>query len=395
MMALHCVDCDARRISAPHRENRLPMSRRSWLRWLPLAWLGTCASCAHVPVQSESLKAARIEASTSEIRTRVVELGRDLLRETEAAADSIDARTGDPRILRNTLLWRLCSVPAVIEAALRVDPVMAALDLSAYRAQLSAFLASPLGEAKFGPDVVIARRAIDRLGPAWEGEAAATHAKLSDATRVKFDAWVASHPIETLPYTRPSAVAAMASLMSEQASGLGAAVGGIQESMDRLELRVSLANEYTIKQATWLAQLAALDVAGSTDATELRGTLGSTRNLLDSAPDLVAHERVALLADVDRQRLETLAAVSRETDEMLAALTRERVAVLAAMDEQRRLVMQDADTMRTRVVSDSLRIVDHGMLRLAELLGGLVVAGSIGMFLSRRRPVAALSRADG
>src|SRR5262249_61858000 len=123
------------------------------------------AGCAPAPQQSLSVKQAGTQASTSEVRPRVVELGRDVLRATEIAADSIDAVTSDPQIRRHTLLWRLSSVPAVTEAVLREDPVVESIDLFAYHGQLYAFLLSPAAVDAFGPRVGIAPRRIARLRP--------------------------------------------------------------------------------------------------------------------------------------------------------------------------------------------------------------------------------------
>src|SRR5262245_53852120 len=351
---------------------RMSMARGPWCRLLPAVLLGTCVACAHVPLQSESVKQLGIEASTSEVRTRLVELGRDVLRATELAADSIDARTTEPRIRRNTLLWRLSSVPAVSEAVLREDPVAAALDFAAYRGQLTAFLASAAGESTFGPDVVIARRGIAALSESWEAAADATGAHMTDSTRVKFEAWVAAHPIDRVPLNRSSPAGELAIILRSQGTGIGAAVGGMQESLARLEFRLSLANEYTVKEAAWLAQLATLDVAASPAAADLHGTLASTRGLVEGAPDLLQRERLALLADLDRQRRETIAAVAQEREILVAIEARERATVLDALDEQRRRVMLDADSLRMRAVTDVLHVADHVMLCVAAVLAGLV-----------------------
>jgi hypothetical protein len=155
----------------------------------------------------------------------------------------------------------------------------------------------------------------------------------------------------------------------------------MQESLDRLEFRIGLTNEFAVKQAAWLSQLAAMDVRTSPEAAELRQTLGSTRALLEETPDLVRGERIAVLQDVDRQRVATLATLLRE-------VANERTVALATVDEQRRLAMTDVDSLRVRLVADELRVVDHMVLRLAQLVGALVVVTGTGLLLTRRRAVA-------
>ena len=356
---------------------------------LPLI-LALGVGCAHVPQQSTSVKRAGLESSTTELRTRAIELGRDAIRDLEIAADSIDAATQDPNIHRNTLYLRLSAVPAIIEASLRADPVIAMLDLYAFRAQLAAFVTSAAGQAAFGDAVAIPRRALERNAERWEAVAALVGSRLTDEQRASIASWVASHPIDRLPFSRPSMVGALASKLRDAQTSIGAAVGGMQESLDRLEARISLANEYTIKQAQWLARLAALDVGRTSQAAELEGTLRSTRDLIEGTPDLVARERAAALADVDRQRRETLAdleaEVARQRLALVASVAEERALVLAAVDEQRRRAVRDADSLRVRLVADELHIVDHVLLRLAVMIGALVVAGGIGLLLLRRRP---------
>ena len=264
------------------------------------------------------MKRAGLEATTSELRTRAVELGRQTMREIEIAADSIDTGPADPRILRNTLFLRLSTVPAVTEAVLREDPVAAMLDLYTVNAQLSGFLASPAGSSALGDDVAMGRRAMARLAERWEGVATSMGANVKAESRDMLASWARAHPIDRLPFTRTSVVGDLSRVLRDQQAGIGAAVGGMQESLDRLEFRVSLANENAIKEAVWLSRLAALEVSGSPEATELKGTLTSTRSLIENAPEIVERERAALLADVDRQRRATLAALAEERTILIA-----------------------------------------------------------------------------
>lgn len=62
----------------------------------------------------------------------------------------------------------------------------------------------------------------------------------------------------------------------------------------------------------------------------------------------------------------------------------ERALILEAVDDQRRRVMRDADSLRVRLVADEVRVVDHLMLRAAELLGALLVVVAVGLLLRGR-----------
>src|SRR5262249_43149737 len=156
---------------------------------------------------------------------------------------------------------------------------------TAYRDQLMGFLASPHGDLAFGAGTPIAQRAIARLDSSWRHSGALVGVSWSPELRRAYEAGLVEHPIEGVPFTRPPVVTALAKLMSVQGSGIGAAVGGMQESMARLELRVSLADEFAAKQVGWWTRLALLDAAASPDAADVRGTLHSTRGLVEDTPD--------------------------------------------------------------------------------------------------------------
>lgn len=360
---------------------RTPVGRMSSWRLLPALMLGVCVACAHIPQHSESVKQAGIEASDLELRTATVALGRDCLREIEIAGDSIEAHAQSVAIRRNSLQWKLSCVPAIEEAVLREDPVISILDLTAFRGQVRNFLDSPAGAETFGAELPIAQRALVRLEAGWAAAAASAGVRLSDANRDRLIAWAQAHPIERVPFTRATLAGPLAHTLREEDSSIGAAVGGMQASLERLEFRISLTNEFAVKQGTWLSQLAALEVRTSPEAADLTGALGSTREFMEATPDLIRRERIALLQDVDRQRLATIAT-------MLQEVAAERTIALAAVDEQRRRAMQDVDSLRVRLVADEIRVVDHLVLRLAELAGALVVVAGGGLLLSRRRAVA-------
>lgn len=358
-------------------------------RFAALLLLAACAACAHVPQQSESLKQASIEATTSELRTHGVELGRQLVQEIDVACDSIDAGTTDPQVRRNTLLFRLSTLSGATEAALREDPVVSMLDLYAFKDQLANFTASPLAATSFGPGVPCTQRAVDRFARSWEVTAAAVGATIKDDARPKIAEWARENPIDRLPFTRSSLAAGLASRLRDETGGMGAAVGGIQASLDRFEHRASLANEYAIKEGMWLTQYAALSVGGIPEAADLTRTLRESQVLMQDTPGIVDRARLLTLLEVNRQRLETLTTVAQERAILLEAIASERATVLLAVSEERRQVMRDVDSLRTRVVADEIRVIDHLVLRLAELLGVFLLLGLLGFAVVRRRAVPA------
>jgi len=354
-------------------------------RFAGLLVLVVCAACAHVPQQSENLKQANIETTTAELRTRTVELGRHLVREVEAACDSIDAGTTDSRVRGNTLLLRMSTLAGTTEAVLREDPVVAMIDLYGFKAQLANFFASPLAAVSFGPGVTYPQRAIDRFALRWESVATEAGATIKPENRAKVEAWARDYPIDRLPFTRPSLTGALAIRLRDDESGIGASVGGIQSTLDRLEHRASLANEYAVKEGMWLSQYAALSVGGMPETAELTRTLRDSQSLMQGTPELVDRARLLTLMEVNRQRVETLVMVAQERAIVLQAIASERATVLLAISEERRQVMGGVDSLRTRVIADEMRAIDHLVLRLAEMIGGFLLLGVLGLAVVRRR----------
>jgi hypothetical protein len=366
------------KLMEPRRLLRLLRFTASWALVLLLG-------CAHVPRQTAAIRTAELDASTVELRTRAVELGRQAIREVELAADSIDVLNPQKvAVRRNTLLWRMSTVSEAAEAVLRENPVHAMIDLYAFRLQMEGFLASPAGHASFGADAAVGQRAMARLAKRWEGVAAQVGAQFADADRAAVQRWADEHPLDHLPFTRTSLIAEIAQTLRVQDVSFGASAAGIEGSLSRLEHRLSLFNEYALRQGMWLSEYTALEMRSTPEASALTKTLTSTGALMEEAPGMVEHERRTVLADIERQRLETLNALSRERAIVLQALADEFGRTLEAMNAQRVLAMQDVDSLRLRATADAVKVVDHVMLRVAQLAGALVVLGALALFAVRR-----------
>ena len=374
-----------------------PSSRRLLLPLLSCALL----ACAQVGTRAPTVDQPGAEYAQLELQINVVELGRDMMHAVEIAADSIDSLSTDAGVRRNTLLWRISTVPAATEAVLQPDPVIAMLDLYIFRLQQADFLASPAGARAFGDSVPVAQQAMEQIGEEWRGVVRQIGVTFPDSDRVRIDAWAHEHPLDRLPFIRTSPAGALAVRFRRGSGSLGSAVGGMQESLDRVEARVSLANEYVAKQVSWMARLSALDMRASPEAQEMMATLRSARGVMDSAygmfdsgTGLITRERQAALADVDRQRRETLAALAEEREILLKAFGEERTRILAALDEQRGLAVEGADSIRARLIADGIRVVDHLVFRLAELIGGLLVVIGAWTLIRRRRGSTAMRTAE-
>ena len=94
--------------------------------------------------------------SANQLQLASFEMGRNLSARIEGAADNIIAESTDPVVRRNALLWKISAIPLVQEAAVRIDPQVAAMDLLAFTIQQLDYLTIGSGRNSFGPQQAIA-----------------------------------------------------------------------------------------------------------------------------------------------------------------------------------------------------------------------------------------------
>jgi hypothetical protein len=112
----------------------------------------------------------------------------------------------------------------------------------------------------------------------------------------------------------------------------------------------------------------------------ITGTIDSLLPALESAPDLIARERQAVLETVDDYLEKTLAFVEdqrsilmqeevrAEREAVLAALAEERAIVLAALADERRVVLEALHQERVDTFDDLESLVDGAVSRQLDRL---------------------------
>ena len=98
--------------------------------------------------------------------------------------------------------------------------------------------------------------------------------------------------------------------------------------------------------------------------------LRAVRTLAGGAPDLIAHERIALLAEVDRQRVATLRALDAERVALESTRKSEREALLVAVHDERIAVLRAADSVEQQSI-------DRAASRAASLAWEITVAALV------------------
>ena len=233
-------------------------------------------------------------------------------RTIEGSADQIAAATANPAVRRQALLWKIYAVPAAFLALEHQDPVAVLLDLWALCVQQTDYLTEGAGRDLFGDQQPVAVTAVRRLETEAERLATGLLRPESVVTaRQEIAKWSREHPLENSQFARPSIISVMARIFPDGSAGLFQTLNSLEAEVADLKGRLTLQVDSLPRQARWQAELMATD----------------------SVAPLIAGEREAVLADVDRQRVATLEAVRQERIAVLQAVTTEREAVVTVARE--------------------------------------------------------------
>jgi hypothetical protein len=337
-----------------------------------------------LPPPSALSEQHNVSVPESALRMKVRALVAPYVGAIEGAANEVARRCPETPVRANALSWKLQAVPAAQDALLQPDPLLSLLDFWAYTAQMRNVLASPRGEAALGACSDGARRAMARL--ADQAREVAVSVSPRDAQRANelVEKWASQHPLAALDSPRATMAEALATTSARKELGALAAVGTIVETLDDLSVRIAAYRETLLKEATWTAELAALQAGGSDlaqraleDAGRMAKAVDRMGALMERMPALiererkaallaVREERVAVLADVDRQRVETLAAVQRAAE--------------GAFERMDGLARGTIDQGAAR--ADGL--VDRVFLRAAEMILVLAALGVLAFILATK-----------
>jgi hypothetical protein len=367
---------------------RHALTKTGRLAWTSLSLL--IFGCAHVPTQTGAMQHVGVEVTADALHVQVVELGRRFSGAIEAAADDVAARAEDPQISYDALLWKAYAIPLIQEAALRTDPVLAAGDLWAFSMQQSDFFASGAGRDAFGPCHGVALACAERM----ETEALdfmhanAAGDTVKSRTIERMHAWAASHPFQSLHFTRESAAASYSELLGLSGGSLGATVGDMNRTVAGMYDRLGYMNESLLKQVRWNTGLM---VADATESPSIRPTLQATNTALErlgalaeATPTLLDSMGASTVLTVREERIAAIQALSAERTAVMKGVDEERVAVIAALRDERLAILTAADAIAARSIERSERAAERLMWLGAAIVAGLSV-GAWFLVLSARR----------
>lgn len=380
------------------------MSSR-WMRVASagVAVLGLCA-CPKVPTSSAGMQQApNVDVSADQLQVQTYAMGHVVNGSIERAADSILNASSDPQVRRRAILWKLSATPLVQEASLRNDPLVAVVDLAAFTEQQTAYFTTGEGRQTFGALQPVAVDASQRMQREVVGlmQRSMKGNELPAEATARLAAWTAEHPMTGPDLQRASVLGADWTVLGASNESVVGTVVNMDRTLRGLALRLGYLNETLSAQLRWNAQLLADEMVNSPRGDSLlrpgASTIRAVGDLAAGAPELLARERVAVLAGVDRERVLALADIDRQRVETLHAISGERVAITATLDSERVAVMAGLTKERIAALHgvDSIAQaqISHTEAALTRLLwegvfGALIVVAALtlgGMFVVRQR----------
>jgi hypothetical protein len=310
-----------------------------------------------------SLKSPERPLSTRDLNTRILtrEFSYHFISAVEQRADEIANSESDPRIVANTLRWKIGAALESQRAATRVAPQMSLLDTLALTSQMKAFLSpgNP-GGALFGAHQEAALSIASEL----DEDARTLARSLIPARELEKDQafvemYTREHPLTSLDFVRASVVELWTQSQGVEIK-LVDSLGTIPEAMADVSDRFKISSEALASQAMWRTQLAMRDsgYSGNDIRSALRqldDRLAKVSAAAENAPELM-HDAVA---DVRRSVFEALDRVDKSSAAMIEKLRVEREALTEDLHNERDTVLAAADTQRKALAQDVSRIADQ------------------------------------
>ena len=338
-----------------------------------------------------SLKSPERPLSDRDLNTRVLtrEFSYHFITLVAQRADDIASSETDPRIIANTLRWKIGAAEESQRAAMRIVPTLSLLDTWALASQMKTFLSpgNP-GGALFGSHQPAALSIASELD---EDAQNLTQRLVPQHDLEKYRSFVEmysrEHPITSLDFVRASVVEVWTQNQGADFK-LVDSLGTIPEAMADVSDRVKISSDTLAEQAMWRTQLALRDSGYSSN--DLRSALRQLDDRLakmsataENAPQLM-HDAVAdvrqsvfeALDRVDKSEARLMDRLSTQREAFTSDLHTERDTVLAAADMERKALAEDASRISDQVVKstgEQVRALAREVLLLLIVLALLIL----------------------
>ncbi len=372
-----------------------------------------------------------------ELRLRLMDYTRLFSRALARMAEEVLDSTDDPEIRARILAIRINATALCQAAAFQPEPLAALVDTWSLVAQLRDYAESEKGAALVGEYQPLVVSTLAQLEE--QLELFARYLPDAEEGPQRIRDWADLNPVIYEHGFRPSPAADLASVSGDPELTAFGAVESLNEQVADLGDRLStltvlipemmraesmliaerilarddlLATRRDIRVAAdSLEQLAKLDerlveivesereIVIEMVRTEIAGVTGEVDRQREATLAAITKEREAILASADEQREHTLAAITAEreaivsavgaeTDKAFASLRTEWTAMLEALQQERTVAMREIDELTdgalTRTHRSGEELIDRLFVRFAQLAGGSILLGLVGLFLVRR-----------
>lgn len=348
-----------------------------------------------------------IAVNPQQIRLRMRALVEPLSGAIVDSADRISAGTTNRAVQREALVWKLEAVPALREALFRPNPFSAIMDSWVLTLQMTDYFESGPGREALGEAAPIAVTTCQYPENQIESVAKSfTHSGDLSRTKEFIRDWAKAHPIRLSIASRESTLSRVTELKLRETFSTQEIVGNVAVSLDDLSRRLDVYSVQLLDQARWQAELFAMDqaaqyeleramplaetaVQSATEAVDvvkqLAPAVQDALEVAEAAPELVSRERAAAIEAVRDEISRTIEFVQAERIAALEHLTKEREAVLLDL---RQTIIAEREVLAADLEQASRNVVDHTILRTAQLAAGILVAVFVGiimlLFIARR-----------
>jgi hypothetical protein len=348
-----------------------------------------------------------VAVNTEQARLRMRALVEPFCGGLEAAADQIIATATNNAVRREALLWKIEAVPILREVLFHANPYIALGDTWVFLNQMVGYFQNGPGKEALGDSAPVAVAACESLEKQLT-EVAASFTHSGDVTDVRtfLEKWASDHPIQHSIAGRESVMSYFTKRKLQQTFSAPAAAGEFVVTMDDLSRRFDVYSGQLLDQSRWQAELFAMDLASqyqvenvmplaqktvesvavaASAADRTIGPLDRTAAALETAPGVIAKERVAAQQDIHEEISRAFQFEQQELTASFDQLAKERVAALL---ELHRNVAEERTAFTRDLERLSYSVVDHAFLRTAQLstvIVFVVFAGVVGLLLLTRR----------
>jgi hypothetical protein len=373
---------------------------------------GLVGGCTVQPKSRLNEEANRnIGVTHEQLRLRVRSMVDPMCGRIEHEADAIIAGTTDRNVQLAAIDWAIDAVPALREALYQPDPIIACADALTLCYQMGDYFETGPDRAAMGPDPAGRAAAASRAIAVELEQSFAAATKSGDIPRLRAFAqkWAADHPIQGSSIAmRESPLPRMAEFLSAEGLSTTETIAEVTTTLDDMNRKLEVYSSQLFRQARWEAQRMKLELiaelrldqaiplaehavksADSAVATidRLSPALDRSLTVAQDVPKLAASERVAAID-----------ALHTEVARALEFVREERIATLAQVEKERTMAITDvariALEQRKQIVLEADRIagkqIDYAVAQVTRLLAvamsAAVILAILGFLLIRRFP---------